>query len=207
MILDFAKLSPNQIYHTLTQTIVPRPIAWVLSKNAQDTLNLAPFSYFTAISSNPAILMYAVGKKPTGEYKDSATNVELNQELVIHIADTSLAAVVTESASSLPNDESELQLANLTHLNLVEFTGSSLPRIEQCKIAFACKLHKVVEMGELPMKLMFVEVTRAYLDPQVATLSEDGRHKIDALALDPLARLGGAEYANLASVFKSERPK
>ena len=121
MILDFAELSPNQIYHTLTQTIVPRPIAWVLSKNAQDTLNLAPFSYFTAISSDPAILMYAVGKKPTGEYKDSATNVELNQELVIHIADASLAAVVTESAASLPNDESELQLADLAHLNLVEF--------------------------------------------------------------------------------------
>ncbi|NTS76412.1 flavin reductase family protein [Catenovulum sp. SM1970] len=203
MILDFANLSPNQIYHTLTQTIVPRPIAWVLSKNQQGTLNLAPFSYFTAISSSPAILMYAVGKKPTGEYKDSAVNVEDTDDLVIHIADSSLADDVTESAATLPNNESELDNLNL---DLVDFDGSVLPRIKQCKVAFACKLHKVVEMGELPMKLMFVEVKQAYLDESIAVVDDKNRSKIDALKLDPLARLGGAEYANLAEVFKVTRP-
>lgn len=207
MILDFAQLSPNQIYHTLTQTIVPRPIAWVLSQNQQGQPNLAPFSYFTAISSNPAILMYAVGKKPTGEYKDSAVNVELNQDVVIHIADSQLADVVTESAATLPNEDSELSLDALSHLDLVEFEGSPLPRVAQCKVAFACKLHKVVEMGELPMKLMFVQVKQAYLDESIITEHDDARLKIDALSLDPLARLGGAEYANLASVFKAVRPK
>lgn len=204
MILDFKELSPNHVYHTLTQTVVPRPIAWVLSKTAKGTFNLAPFSYFTAISSDPAILMYAVGQKPTGEYKDSVVNVEATQELVIHIADSTLAHEVTQSAASLPNDESELDLLDLS---LVEFPGSALPRLEKAKVAFACKLHKVVEMGELPMKLVFVEVKHAYIDDKIVQVDEKGRSKIDALKLDPLARLGGAEFASLGEVFKSARPK
>ncbi|KZN52856.1 hypothetical protein N474_02775 [Pseudoalteromonas luteoviolacea CPMOR-2] len=204
MILDFKDLSPNRIYHTLTQTVVPRPIAWVLSKSPHGTLNLAPFSYFTAISSDPAILMYAVGQKPTGEYKDSVVNVEKNNELVIHIADSELAHDVTQSAATLPNEASELDLLDL---NLVEFSDFSLPRIEKAKVAFGCKLHKVVEMGELPMKLVFVEVTKAYIDDEIIQLDDKGRSKVDALKLDPLARLGGAEYANLKEVFKSARPQ
>ena len=204
MIIDFSTLSANNIYHTLTQTIIPRPIAWVLSKNPQGVLNLAPFSYFTAVSSNPPILMYAVGQKPCGTYKDSATNVESTAELVIHIASCDLADDVTQSAATLPNDQSELDLLDL---DIVDFDGVSLGRIQQCKVAYACKLHKVIEMGELPMKLMFVEVTKAYIDDSIIELDEKGRSKIDALGLDPLARLGAAEYADLNEIFKVSRPK
>ncbi|MBQ4862299.1 flavin reductase family protein [Pseudoalteromonas sp. MMG013] len=203
MILDFDSLSPNKVYHTLTQTVVPRPVAWVLSENTQGTLNLAPFSYFTAVSSDPAVLMYAVGVKPCGEYKDSALNVEATEELVIHIADSRLADEVTLSAATLPNDQSELDTLDLT---LTDFAGSTLPRVAQCKVAFACKLHKVVEMGELPMKLMFVQVTHAYIDDEIVEIDHKGRSKVDALALDPIARLGGGEYASLGEVFKITRP-
>ncbi|MBQ4849360.1 flavin reductase family protein [Pseudoalteromonas sp. MMG012] len=203
MILDFDSLSPNKVYHTLTQTVVPRPVAWVLSENTQGTLNLAPFSYFTAVSSDPAVLMYAVGVKPCGEYKDSALNVEATEELVIHIADSRLADEVTLSAATLPNDQSELDTLDLT---LTDFAGSTLPRVAQCKVAFACKLHKVVEMGELPMKLMFVQVTHAYIDDDIVETDHKGRSKVDALALDPIARLGGGGYASLGEVFKITRP-
>lgn len=203
MILDFEHLSANRVYHTLTQTLVPRPVAWVLSKNSHGTLNLAPFSYFTAVSSDPALLMYAVGVKPSGEYKDSALNVEATEELVIHIADSQLADEVTLSAASLPNNQSELDTLDLT---LTDFEGSSLPRVKQCKVAFACKLHKVIEMGELPMKLMFVQVTHAYIDDSIVSLDSKGRSKVDALSLDPIARLGGGEYASLGEVFKLTRP-
>ena len=204
MIIDFSSISPNAIYHTLTQTLIPRPIAWVLSKNPQGVLNLAPFSYFTAVSSNPPILMYAVGQKPTGEYKDTAVNVEATDELVIHIASSDLADEVTQSATTLPNDSSELDLLDL---DLVDFDGFSLGRIKQCKVAYACKLHKVIDMGELPMKLMFVEVLKAYVADDIIEADNKGRHKIDALGLDPLARLGAAEYADLGDVFKISRPK
>ena len=67
MNLDFSTLSANQRYHLMTQTIIPRPIAWVLTDSNNGSFNLAPFSYFTAVSSAPPMLMLSVGKKPNGD--------------------------------------------------------------------------------------------------------------------------------------------
>ena len=83
MNLNFSDFSASQRYHLMTQTIIPRPIAWVLtdsSSNAEkDNFNLAPFSYFTAVSSEPPILMLSVGKKPNGDDKDTLINVRENK--------------------------------------------------------------------------------------------------------------------------------
>ena len=70
MNIDASTLAPIQIYHLMTQTVIPRPIAWVLTESGEADYNLAPFSYFTPVSSNPPLLMFSVGKKPTGEIKD-----------------------------------------------------------------------------------------------------------------------------------------
>ena len=76
MQLDFSTLSPTQAYHTVIQTLIPRPVAWVLSENDNSSLNIAPFSYFTAVSSEPPILMFSVGKKPSDhQRKDTARNI------------------------------------------------------------------------------------------------------------------------------------
>jgi len=76
MELDISSLSPNQVYHTLIQSIVPRPIAWVLSENSDKSHNLAPFSYFTAVSSDPALLMFSLGKRPDNNArKDTLVNI------------------------------------------------------------------------------------------------------------------------------------
>ena len=53
MYVDISQLDPQQIYITLTQTVIPRPIAWVLSENANGSLNLAPYSFLNAVSSEP----------------------------------------------------------------------------------------------------------------------------------------------------------
>ncbi|AWB67071.1 flavin reductase family protein [Saccharobesus litoralis] len=204
MIIDFNQLSANNIYHVMTQSVVPRPIAWVLSENESNGYNLAPFSYFTAISSAPPILMYSTGKKTNGERKDSFRNVVERKNLVIHIAHADLAQQVTQSASSLDYDESEL---TLTNLEVTEFAGSPLPRVTQAKIAFACELYQTQEIGDTPMQLVFAKVNQVYVDDEIVTLDDKQRVKINALQLDPLARLGANEYADLGQVFKSDRPK
>ena len=71
MILSFEDLSPNEVYYTLIQSIVPRPIAWVLSENANLTHNLAPFSYFNGVSSNPPLVSISVGRRIDGSQKDT----------------------------------------------------------------------------------------------------------------------------------------
>lgn len=204
MIIDFDQLSPSEIYYAMVQTVIPRPIAWVLSENESNGFNLAPFSYFTAISSNPPLMMYSVGKKPEGMYKDSLVNVEKRKELVIHIAPAHMAAEVTESAKGLAYDQSELALIDA---ELTDFEGFRLPRLKDCPIAFGCTLHEVTYMGELPMALVFAEVKQVYIDDAVAGKDDKNRLKVDAMKVNPLSRLGGSEYAFLGGIDSVARPK
>ena len=76
MDIDLAALGPAQVYGLMTQTLIPRPIAWVLSENSDGGLNLAPFSYFNAVCSSPPLVMISVGKKPDGSFKDTRVNIE-----------------------------------------------------------------------------------------------------------------------------------
>ena len=85
MYLDLSQLSASQVYFTMTQTLIPRPIAWVLSDNGNDSLNLAPFSYFNAVSSDPPLIMLSVGFKPDGTHKDTAINIEQRKDFIVHL--------------------------------------------------------------------------------------------------------------------------
>ncbi|MFV8462619.1 flavin reductase family protein [Vibrio campbellii] len=203
MNLKLDTLAPTQIYHLMTQTVVPRPIAWALTESADQEYNLAPFSYFTPVSSNPPLLMLSVGKKPSGEIKDTTRNAHETGKLVIHIASSSSAEVMTATAATLEHNESEV---TANDIELVEFEVFSLPRVKQCAVAFGCTLYEVKEVGEVPQSLIFAQIEQVYIAEEVID-KENDRLKIDALALDPLSRLGGGEYATLSNVFSVTRPK
>lgn len=203
MNIDLSTLAPTQIYHLMTQTIIPRPIAWVLTDSGEQNYNLAPFSYFTAVSSNPPLMMISVGKKPSGEVKDTTRNVLETGQLVIHIANEALADVVTQSAATLEHGESEVLASGI---ELVDFDGFDLPRIKDCPIAFGCKLFEVQEIGETPQTLIFAQIEELYIDPSVIGERSD-RVVVDALKVNPLARLGGSQFAVLEKTFSVARPK
>jgi len=208
MNLDFSTYSANQRYHLMTLTIIPRPMSWVLTdsvyKSTEQSFNLAPFSYFPAVSSDPALLMISIGKKPNGDLKDTLTNVLNTKEMVIHIASEQQAALVTQTAATLEHGDSELKATNLTTVN---FEGFSLPRLEQCDIAYGCKLYEIKELGDLPQTLVFVEVTHLYVNDQVVDMDEKQRIKVHADKIKPLARLGGGEYVAINTPFTLQRPK
>ncbi|MCH8497174.1 MAG: flavin reductase family protein [Marinobacter sp.] len=203
MLIDFADLSASQVYHAMTQTLIPRPIAWVLSENPGGNLNLAPFSYFTAVSSEPPLVMLSIGSKPDGDLKDTRRNLMEGRPFVIHIAPSDLAAELTETSRTLPMGESELERAGLS---LAPFEGSAIPRLAGCPIAMACALYEVQEIGPKRQGLIFAEVKRLYLSDAVARM-ENGRLLVAADKVDPLARLGGEEYASLGSVVRVPRPR
>lgn len=214
MIINFSDYSATQRYHLMTQTIIPRPIAWALTSNADDAsnitgsieqLNLAPFSYFCAVSSEPALLMLSVGKKPNGETKDTLSNVLKNKKMVIHIANQNQADVVTQTAASLAYGESELLAADQQSLQTVPFDGFDLPRLADCDIAYGCELFEIKEIGGVPQTLIFVEVKQLYISPKVSTDTE-GRIKVHADIVQPLARLGASEYSGITAPFKKARP-
>jgi flavin reductase (DIM6/NTAB) family NADH-FMN oxidoreductase RutF len=225
MILNFSDYPENQRYHLMTQTIIPRPIAWALTYSGneitvdketntvkQSELNLAPFSYFTAVSSTPALLMLSVGKKPTGESKDTLTNVMKNKRMIIHIASEQQAGLVTQTSATLPHGQSELEITSETtdsklHLKTVPFDGFPLPRLEQCDIAYGCELYEIKEIKDSTHTLIFVEVKQIYLSNNVADIDAKNRIKVHADKVNPLARLGGGEYSAIAAPFSKVRPK
>ncbi|ANS85371.1 flavin reductase family protein [Vibrio scophthalmi] len=202
MNIDMSALAPSQVYHLLTQTIIPRPVAWVLTESDSENYNLAPFSYFTAISSQPPLLMFSVGNKPDGEMKDTVRNVLETGKMVIHIASIDLAEAVTLSAATLPHGESEVEAGRI---ELCEMEDFELPRVKDCSIAFGCKLYEIKEVGDSPQHLVFAEIEQVFVDSQIIAQRED-RLEIDAMSVNPLCRLGGTNYAMLEKTFSIARP-
>ena len=203
MNIEMSTLAPSQVYHLLTQTIIPRPIAWVLTESGSENYNLAPFSYFTAISSQPPLLMFSVGSKPNGEIKDTVRNVLETGQMVIHIANVDFAEAVAQSAATLPHGESEVEASNLELCPMEEF---ELPRVKDCPIAFGCKLYEIKEIGDSPQHLVFAEIEHVYIDPKMIVDRDDRLH-IDTMKVNPLCRLGGNKYAVLEKTFSVARPK
>ncbi len=203
MEIKFADLSSSKIYHCMTQTIIPRPIAWVLSENENLSLNLAPFSYFTAVSSKPPLIMMSIGKKPDGSFKDTRVNIEMRREFVVHIAREGQAVEVTETSRGLAAGESELGLIDAELAQLEDFR---LPRLAACPVALACELHSIQEMGDVPQSLVFGRVKSLYLDDAVCSSDAKGGLVVDAKKVSPLGRLGAEEYANFGDVIHIPRP-
>jgi len=194
--------------------VVPRPIAWVLTQNIQDPspgelavkkgFNLAPFSYFNAVCSEPPLLMISVGKKPNGDQKDTRANIVRHERLVVHIPSEHHIEDVTQSAATLPYGESEIDLLGV---ELVEESGWDLPRLAQCDIAMYCTLYDVQEIGPNKQALVFAEIQQLYVNDSVVGLDHKERAKVDAAKVSPLGRLGASEYASFGNVRSSKRPK
>ncbi|MBV0932217.1 flavin reductase family protein [Marinobacterium weihaiense] len=204
MLLTAQQMDPVDIYHTLTQVIIPRPIAWVLTPNDEHftSSNLAPFSFFNAVCSDPPILMLSMGNKTDGSLKDSCRNLLERQRCVIHIGAEDQAQAISDTARELPFGESELELAGFEQ---VPFKGTDMPRLKGVPVAMACRLHQHLEVGNKPQNMLLVEVDKIWVDERACYGDDRGRKRINAELLRPLARLGGSEYAGLGDVFRKVR--
>ena len=203
MIIDFSAIQSLQRYHLLTQTVIPRPIAWVLSQNDDlSNYNLAPFSFFNAMCSDPPLLVLSIGKKLDGSIKDTRRNILSGREFVVHIASLFQAEMLNASAAALDYGESELEG---TQLSLVDLEGCAVPRIAEALVAYHCTLYDVHELGPNQQAIIYAQIHQLYLDDTIVK-KENDRLYIDAVALDPLARLGATEFSGISRPFAQKRP-
>lgn len=191
MHLDPATLEGRLPYRLLTSLVVPRPIAWVSSLSGEGIRNLAPHSYFNAISSSPLIVHFT----STG-VKDSLRNVRATEEFVVNIVSGDLVREMNVTSANFPPEEDEFVWAGL------EATPSKKvapQRVSRAKAAFECRLNSIVSLGNGHM--VFGDVVSIYIDDDVIV---DGR--VSAEKLRPVARLGGAEYTEVKEIFEIPRP-
>lgn len=196
MIIDFKDLKASQIYQTMIQTIIPRPIAWTVSENKNGSHNLAPFSYFNAIGSNPPMVSLSIGKRKDGTDKDTKRNIEERTYFTVHIPSVESAQLVTDSAKGFEPNISEIDELKL---ELIE-EGTKSPRLKGCKVAYFCKLERIIELGNAPQSLIIGLVESIYVADECIQ-EEQGKFKIDASAINPLGRLGGSDYCTFGEPF------
>jgi flavin reductase (DIM6/NTAB) family NADH-FMN oxidoreductase RutF len=202
MLIDCEKYNLDQLYFLLIQLVIPRPIAWVLSDNGNGTYNLAPFSFFNAVSSNPPIVMLSVGWKEEATRKDTWVNIRERKNFVVHIPSGEQVHDVSNSSSVLPQGISEI---DKFHIPVENVEGWPLPKIKSAKVAFLCSKYAIHEIGDDPQALILGKIEHIWINEEVISQNKD-RIIIDPLKVNPLARLGGHHYALLGEILTVKRP-
>jgi flavin reductase (DIM6/NTAB) family NADH-FMN oxidoreductase RutF len=203
MLFNSDEISSTAFYHIMAQAIIPRPIAWVLSRNPNGTFNVAPFSFFNGVASEPPIIMLSVGWKDDTTRKDTWINIEERDYFVVHIPPVELSAPVVATSAPLLFNSSEIEHANLTTTHV---DGWPLVRIIGPKVAMLCHKYKIIELGEDKQGLILGEIKSIWADDGIVTKKDD-RFILDPQKISPLARLGGNAYSTLGNVFDIKRPK
>ena len=204
MYIDLNQSTPTEVYFHLLQTLIPRPIAWVLSENENSSYNLAPFSYFNAVCSDPPLIMLSIGDKPTKQPKDTRLNIKHRKYFTVHIAHRELLEDLNVSSATLAAGESELDLLKL---KTTAFEGAHLPRLEQSRLAYACECYEIHKLGKTPQTIIYGKVNAIYISDSITSVNEKGRIKVHAEKLDPISRLGANEYMTFGKVLSMKRPK
>ncbi len=196
MEIDPAALSRREAYQLMIACVIPRPIAWLSTVSAEGQGNLAPFSFFGGVTSDPPTVMVSIGKV-TGARKHTADNLLATREGVLHIPTMALAEKMVASAAAVPREVDELALVGLTR---VPSSVVRPARIAEAPLALEVVVAEHREWGRAKMDLFLLEVVRVHCDD---ALLVDGVP--DPARLDPVGRLGGQLYSGLAP-FPVARP-
>ncbi|QTN10557.1 flavin reductase family protein [Mammaliicoccus vitulinus] len=194
-------LSQKENYKLLIGSIIPRPIALVTTQSDSGLLNIAPFSFFNVVSSDPPILSIAV-QRVNGEPKDTARNILQNNEAVVHIVDTDNVKDANQTAALLRPDESEIERTEFEQVDSVEV---SVPGLKQSKVRFETVLKEDIVIkkdGEPVSDLLLLEVKYYHFDEAIYDNGYINKDELSAVS-----RLAGNDYAEIGKTFTIERPQ
>jgi flavin reductase (DIM6/NTAB) family NADH-FMN oxidoreductase RutF len=190
---DFAALTGHERYKLLIGAVVPRPIAWVTTVDAQGRVNAAPFSFFNCLSADPAILALGVEYRPDGRAKDTARNIRETQAFTVNVVSHALVDAMNVCAIPFDPGVDELDLARLSVRQGVKVPS---PSIAESPAAFECRHHVTLSIGN-SREIILGEVLYAHLHRSVV----DGNLHVDPAVLDAVGRMGGHGYATTRDRF------
>lgn len=182
--------------------IAPRPIGWISTVDRQGVPNLAPFSYFNLVSSLPPILAFSCNSPEDRDAKDTLANVQATGEFVFNMASLDLIEEVNATSTPLPAGTDEFAFAGLEKAPSVHVAP---PRVAASPVSLECRVLKIVRFGdgegEIPTHVTFGQVVGVHVKQRF--LDADGYFRTEAA--QPVARLGGSQYAVSATPFELER--
>ncbi len=183
--------------------VVPRPIAWVTSMHPDGMINLAPYSFYNAIASDPPLVMISFnGYHAHGGEKDTLSNIKATGEFVVNMVPLALKDAMNVSTANVAHDVDELALAGLA-TEPAELVKP--PRVREAPIHLECVLQQEVVLPcTLPdsiNRMVIGHVLGVHIRDEVL---DDGL--VDLTRIKPLARLGYMEYTAVDGVFVMRRP-
>jgi flavin reductase (DIM6/NTAB) family NADH-FMN oxidoreductase RutF len=195
------QLPHREVYKLMIGSIVPRPIAWVSTINAQGKPNLAPFSFFSGVCSAPPTVIFCPGVRDTdGAQKDTLNNIRLTGEYIINFVSEPLAEQMNITATELPPEVNEFERAGLT-----TEPGKTVhvPRVHESLIHFECRLNQIVTISDQPGggHIVIGTVLHMHFDDSIY---RQGNY-IDHHVLQPVGRLAGPTYCRVNDFFDIKR--
>ncbi len=201
MRFDFKTLAGSERSKLLTATVVPRPIAWVVTLDAEGGVNLAPFSFFNVMGHTPPTVVLGLTTDGARGPKDTLRNLLARGEFVVNLVPDALGAAMNLTSIDAPPGVDEAALAGL---ELVPGVAVAVPRVTASPVAFECRLTMVLTPGPGHSIVLGEVLTAEIAD---AAILDAGRCHIDTAALDLIGRMGGrGVYARSRDTFVMERP-
>jgi flavin reductase (DIM6/NTAB) family NADH-FMN oxidoreductase RutF len=194
------------MYKLLIGSVVPRPIAWVSSVDAAGVANLAPFSFFMAITHDPPTVAFSAGPRgpDVGEgirgKKDTLHNVETTGEFVVNVVDDALAEAMNVTSADYPAGVDEFAKAGLVAASGVKVRA---PRVAAAPVSMECRLTQVIPVGNLPHHLIMGEIVHVHVRDDVF---DPATGRLDMHRLQPVGRLAGHLYTHVHDIFEMKRP-
>ena len=182
MLVNYADKQLTQKYQLMAQTIIPRPIAWILTQDTKGTLNIAPFSYFMGLSSEPPTMVVSIGHKSDGSQKDTLKNLRETKKCTICMVDESLLEKMHFSSKELDSSVNEAELFEIETQQIVD---AFPPMVKGTPSAFFCELHPEIDLKGSKTIPMVVEIKEQYIDDAIIT--DQDRITLD---YEPVARVG-----------------
>jgi len=200
MLFDFSDLPPKERYKLLLATVVPRPIAWVVTHNGDGSLNAAPFSFFNAFSGEPPVVGIGMASHEPGRPKDSRVNIKRTGQFVVNLVSEENARKMNVTAIGFDYGVKELTEAGLTTLASVRVQP---PRIAESPVAMECELLQIVELGP-DTGLVLGRVLAMHVRDGAVLDAE--KHYVDTPGLKLIGRMHGAGwYARTSDLFELPR--
>jgi len=204
--LNPANCETRQIYKVMTGIIVPRPIALVSTMDRNGTANLAPFSFFAGVGSNPPTVLFcptlrAPASSSLDMRKDSLRNVEETGEFVVNIVSEAISAAANASSAEVPKEVDEFVLAGLT---AIASDVVRPPRVAESPAQMECRLLQVIYTNRAPGAGVIVlgEVVRFHVREDLFE-----NFHIDPAGLDAVGRMAGNTWVRTGDRFELTRPK
>ncbi len=200
MLFNFEELPPRECYKLLVSTVTPRPIAWVVSLDANGTLNAAPFSFFNAFSGDPPVVGIGVGSHKPPEPKDTRANIRETGEFVVNLVSEETAAAMNITAIEFNRGVNEL---GKTKLTTIPSSRVKPPRIAESPVALECKLMQIVELGPNNGLVLGRVVAMHVRDDAVI---DPAKNYINTPKLHLIGRMHGASwYVRTTDLFEMPR--